>query len=115
MRFVKGFARILRAQFCSIITQKSRSFLPDSSTDMNEKSQYVAEMRRVVRWEEPKPSVSTVVAHKKTGGFHRPLRAEIPNGILCVWHAFASSSSGRISIYEMKDCSPHEQSLLKNC
>ena len=38
MRFVKGFARILRVQFCSPIEQISRKFMSDSSIDMKEKS-----------------------------------------------------------------------------
>jgi len=45
MRFVNGFAGILRVQFYSIITQSSRSFLPDSSTDMKQKSPCTAEFK----------------------------------------------------------------------
>jgi len=37
------------------------------------------------------------------------------NAFCVMGDTFAGSSSGRISIYEMKDCSAHEQPLLKNC
>jgi len=41
-RFVKGFARILRVQFCSPIEQSSQQFMSDSSMDMKQKSPYTA-------------------------------------------------------------------------
>jgi len=45
MRFVKGFARILRVQFCSSIELTSRKFMSDSSIDMKQKSPCTAEFK----------------------------------------------------------------------
>jgi hypothetical protein len=42
MRFVNGFAIILRAQFCSPIEQISRTFMSDSPMDMKRTSPYTA-------------------------------------------------------------------------
>ena len=44
-RFVKGFARILRVQFCSSIELTSRKFMSDSSIDMKQKSPCTAEFK----------------------------------------------------------------------
>ena len=44
-RFVKGFARILRVQFCSPIELTSRKFMSDSSIDMKEKSPCTAKFK----------------------------------------------------------------------
>ena len=47
MRFIRDLERILAMQFCDAATQRRRSFLPDSSTDMKQKSQLTAETRRM--------------------------------------------------------------------
>jgi hypothetical protein len=52
MRFVKGFARILRVQFCDAVAQSSRRFMSDLSIDMKEKSQNTAETRRMALWKD---------------------------------------------------------------
>jgi hypothetical protein len=50
MRFVKGFALILRVQFCVAATPQRGNFLSDSSMDMKQKSQHTAETRQVALW-----------------------------------------------------------------
>jgi hypothetical protein len=50
MRFVKGFARILRVQFCDAVAQSNRKFMSDLLIDMKEKSQNTAETRRMAHW-----------------------------------------------------------------
>jgi hypothetical protein len=45
MRFVNGFARILRLKFCSFIELTSRKFMSDSSIDMKQKSPCTAEFK----------------------------------------------------------------------
>ena len=125
-RFVKGFARILRVQFCAHATQRQRNFLSDSSIDMKQKSQNEAGARQVARLE-TKHSVSTVGTHKNLADarivfdgrqlrnrFHFPVASigtadGISKGILRLWDTFAGLPSGRISFggqNEMKDCSP---------
>ena len=72
-RFVKGFALILRVQFCSPIEQISRNFMSDSSMDMKEKSPYTA-------------------TFKANGGFSRsPLR----NGYFVAGGRLAAKASFR--------------------
>ncbi|MGA9778536.1 MAG: hypothetical protein WBS33_09725 [Verrucomicrobiia bacterium] len=44
-RFVKGFALILRVQFCSSIELTSRKFMSDSSIDMKQKSPCTAKFK----------------------------------------------------------------------
>ena len=46
-RFIEGFAVILAMQFCDAATQQRWNFLPDSSMDMKQKSQYTAETKRM--------------------------------------------------------------------
>jgi hypothetical protein len=50
MRFVKGFARIYRVQFCDAVAQSNRIFMSDLSIDMKEKSQNTAKTRRMAHW-----------------------------------------------------------------
>ena len=45
MRFVKGFTRIFRVQFCSFIELTSQKFVSDSSIDMKQKSPCTAEFK----------------------------------------------------------------------
>jgi hypothetical protein len=45
MRFVNGFARIFRVQFCSTIELPNRKFMSDSSIDMKQKSPCTAEFK----------------------------------------------------------------------
>jgi hypothetical protein len=85
---------------------------------MNEKSQYVAEMRRVVRWDERKHSVSTVVAHKNLATFTGHCGRKFPKAFC----AFGTLLPTGLQVgfqfggqNEMKDCSPFEQTLLRNC
>jgi hypothetical protein len=46
-RFIEGFAVISTVHFCVAATQRSRTFLSDSSMDMKQKSQHTAETRRM--------------------------------------------------------------------
>ena len=64
MRFVKGFALILRVQFCDEATQRRWNFLSDWSMDMKQKSQNHAGAKQAARLEEQKHSVSTAGTHK---------------------------------------------------
>ena len=121
MRFVKGFALILRVQFCDEATQRRWNFLSDWSMDMKQKSQNHAGAKQAARLEEQKHSVSTAGTHKNladarivfdgatitkpisfSGGFHRPRRTGISKGILRLWDTFAGLPSGRIFIWRSK-------------
>ena len=68
MRFVKGFALILRVQFCDEATQRKWNFLSDWSMDMKQKSQNQAGAKQAARLEEQKHSVSTAGTHKNLAG-----------------------------------------------
>jgi len=50
MRFIEGYAGVLRVQFCAPVSQSSRKFMSESSIDMKEKSQSTAETRRMALW-----------------------------------------------------------------
>jgi hypothetical protein len=50
MRFIEGYAGVLRVQFCAPIAQGGRECMSYSSIDMNQKNQNTAATRRMALW-----------------------------------------------------------------
>jgi hypothetical protein len=136
MRFVNGFALILAMQFCVAATPQRGKFLSDSSMDMKQQSQNHATARQAARLEELKHSVSTAGTHKNLADARIVfVRRRLRNRFLfpmasigpCrrkfqkAFCAFGTTLPVCLRVgfqfggqNEMKDCSPHEQTFLKN-